>query len=135
MQNAPNMTIGKLADAAGVNVETVRFYQRKGLLEIPEKPLGGTRRYSESSLARIRFIKAAQKLGFGLSDIRGLLRLDDGTHCREAAQAAGFRLADVRAKIRDLQKMENVLENLRHQCEKNQGQVSCPLIDALYASK
>ncbi len=134
MQEEISYTIGRLAEAGGVNVESIRFYQRKGLLSEPDKPLGGIRRYSERELARLRFIKAAQRLGFSLSEVAELLALDDGTHCDDAARAADARLADVRAKIRGLQKMEKVLAELRRQCAQNDGNVTCPLIDALYQS-
>jgi MerR family transcriptional regulator, mercuric resistance operon regulatory protein len=78
------LTIGAVAKAAGVNVETVRFYQRRALLAEPDKPYGGIRRYGADDVARVRFVKAAQRLGFSLDEIAGLLQLDDGTHCDEA---------------------------------------------------
>ena len=78
------LTIGAFASAADVNVETVRYYQRKGLLVEPDKACGSIRRYGSADVARVKFIKAAQRLGFSLDEITGLLALDDGAHCREA---------------------------------------------------
>ena len=92
------LTIGAVAKAAGVNVETVRFYQRRALLPEPDKPYGRIRRYEAKDVARVRFVKAAQRLGFSLDEVAGLLRLDDGTHCDEARQLAEAKLGDVRQK-------------------------------------
>ncbi len=78
------LTIGTLARQAGVNVETIRYYQRRGLLVEPTKPPRGVRHYSGADVARIHFIKSAQRLGFALDEITLLLRLEDGTHCVEA---------------------------------------------------
>ena len=83
--NLENLTIGVFAKAAGVNVETIRFYQRKGLLPEPDKPYGSIRRYGAADVTRVRFVKSAQRLGFSLDEIAELLRLDDGTHCEEAS--------------------------------------------------
>ena len=78
------LTIAGLAKAAEVNVETIRFYQRKGLLTEPIRPLGGIRRYDSKDVSRVRFIKSAQRIGFKLDEVAQLLQLDDGTHCTEA---------------------------------------------------
>ncbi len=124
-------TIGTLAKESGVHVETIRFYQLKGLLVPPPKPYGGIRRYHEADAARLRFIKAAQGIGFNLDEIAELLRLDDGTHCREAATLAAQRLADVRARLKQLRRMEKALSQLVTACQATRGRVSCPLIEAL----
>jgi len=126
-----HLTIAALAKAAGVNVETVRFYQRRGLLPEPERPWGSIRRYGEADVARLRFVRAAQRLGFNLDEIGQLLKLDDGTHCGEAAELATLRLADVRARLADLAAMEAALSALLSQCSAREGQVSCPLIAAI----
>lgn len=128
--SAVTSTIGAVAKAAGVNVETIRFYQRKGLLAEPDKPHGGIRRYGPADLARVKFVKAAQRLGFNLDEVAGLLTLDDGTHCDEARQLAEQKLADVRAKLADLRRIERVLAALVRDCARH-GTVSCPLIGAL----
>lgn len=123
--------IGALARAAGVNVETIRYYQRRGLLPQPERPWGGIRRYGEAELSRLRFIKAAQRLGFSLEEVAELLRLEDGAHCQEARALAEGKLADVRQRLADLQRMEAALARLSAACGGARGRVSCPLIAAL----
>ena len=129
--NLENLTIGVFAKAAGVNVETIRFYQRKGLLLEPDKPYGSIRRYGEADVTRVRFVKSAQRLGFSLDEIAELLRLDDGTHCEEASSLAEHKLQDVREKMADLARMEAVLSDLVCACHSRQGNVSCPLIASL----
>jgi MerR family mercuric resistance operon transcriptional regulator len=122
--NLENLTIGVFAKAAGVNVETIRFYQRKGLLPEPDKPYGSIRRYGEADVVRVKFVKSAQRLGFSLDEIAELLRLDDGTHCEEASSLAEHKLQDVREKMADLARMVCA-------CHSRQGNVSCPLIASL----
>jgi MerR family mercuric resistance operon transcriptional regulator len=129
-----NLTIGAFARGAGVNVETIRFYQRKGLLFEPVRPYGSIRRYGKVDVARVKFVKAAQRLGFNLDEIGQLLKLDDGTHCSEAAELASLRLADVRARLADLTRMEAALSKLVGRCRAHHGNVSCPLIAALRCS-
>lgn len=125
------LTIGVLADAAGVNVETIRFYQRKGLMQEPYRPLGGIRHYGEPDLARVRFIKSAQRLGFSLDEVGDLLKLEDGSHCTEARKQAEHKLADVRARLADLTRIERVLTDLVERCCAASGKVRCPLIATL----
>jgi len=127
-----NLTIGAFAKAAGVNVETIRFYQLKGLLSQPERPYGSIRRYGQADVARVKFVKSAQRLGFSLDEVGQLLKLEDGTHCSEAAELAALRLADVRARLADLKRMEAVLSKLVAECNAHHGNVSCPLIAALH---
>ena len=130
-ENSQSLTIGTFARVAGVNVETIRFYQRKGLLPEPKKSYGSIRRYGASDVARVRFVKSAQRLGFSLDEIAGLLLLDDGTHCDEARELGEKKLADVRGKLADLQRIEAVLASLVAQCFATRGQVRCPLIASL----
>lgn len=125
------LTIGVFAAEAGVNVETVRYYQRKGLLAEPDKPSGSIRRYGNADVARVKFIKAAQRLGFSLDEITGLLALDDGTHCGEARALGQNKLDGVREKLADLRRIESVLARLVTDCGNARGKVSCPLIGAL----
>ena len=125
------LPIGAVAKAAGVNVETVRFYQRRALLAEPDKPYGGIRRYEAEDVARVKFVKAAQRLGFSLDEVAGLLKLDDGTHCDEARQLAEIKLVDVRKKLKNLRRIESVLASLVRDCCMSRGKVSCPLIDTL----
>jgi MerR family transcriptional regulator, mercuric resistance operon regulatory protein len=124
-------TIGTLADAAGINVETVRYYQRRGLMRAPARPLGGIRRYGEGDLARVRFIKAAQRLGFSLDEVAELLQLEDGTRCAEARHIAEQKLVDIRRRLDDLRRMESTLAGLVERCAANGGKVTCPLIGSL----
>ena len=126
-----NLTIGAFAKAAGVNVETVRFYQRKGLLPEPHKPYGSVRRYGEPAVRRLRFVKSAQRLGFSLDDVAELLRLEDGAHCKEASSLAEHKLKDVREKLAVLARMETTLAALVHACHAQKGNVTCPLVAAL----
>ncbi len=132
MNESPEtLTIGGLADAAGVNVETIRFYQRKGLMHEPDRPLGSIRRYGDADLARVRFIKSAQRLGFSLDEVGDLLKLEDGSHCTEARKHAEHKLADVRARLADLTRIERVLADLVERCCAARGKVRCPLIATL----
>ena len=129
-----SLTIGAFAKAAGVNVETIRFYQRKGLLLEPQRPPGSIRRYGQPDVARVRFVKTAQRLGFSLDEIVELLRLDDGAHCAEASRLAEHKLKDVRTKLTDLARIESALSWLVHACHAGEGKVSCPLIASLQDS-
>lgn len=126
-------SIGAFAKAAGVNVETIRFYQRKRLLAEPVRPPGSIRRYGNAEVARVKFVKSAQRLGFSLDEVAQLLRLEDGAHCKEAASLAALRLADVRSRLTDLKRMETALAALVEQCGSRQRSVSCPLIASLHA--
>lgn len=128
-----NLSIGAFAKAAEVNVETIRFYQRKGLLPEPNRPLGRIRRYGQADVARVKFVKSAQRLGFSLDEVGQLLTLEDGTHCREAAEVAALRLVDVRARLVDLKRMESALSKLVRECHAHRGSISCPLIASLHA--
>ena len=131
MHDNTGATIGALAETAGVNVETIRFYQRKGLMPEPEKPYGSIRRYGAAELARVRFIKSAQRLGFSLEEVGELLKLEDGARCSEARQLAEQKLVDVRQKLSDLQRIESVLAGLVARCSAVRGRVNCPLIASL----
>ncbi|WP_454906649.1 Hg(II)-responsive transcriptional regulator [Variovorax gossypii] len=125
------LSIGVFARAAGVNVETIRFYQRKGLLPRPDRPYGSIRRYGQKDVARVRFVKSAQSLGFSLDEVAGLLTLEDGTHCGDARQLGAQKLADVRARLADLHRIESALSTLIDDCCRNGARLSCPLIEAL----
>lgn len=124
-------TIGQLAAAAGVNVETVRYYQRIKLMPVPRRAPGGIRRYGAGELSRLRFVRTAQSLGFTLDEIADLIKLDDGTHCQQAHDIAAQKLETVRARLRDLRNIETVLTRLIRQCETHRGAIRCPLIESL----
>ncbi|MGE3885490.1 MAG: MerR family transcriptional regulator [Vicinamibacterales bacterium] len=131
MTSAPALTIGTLAEQAGVTVESIRFYQRKGLVPQPARPPGGTRRYAASAVARVRFIKAAQAWGFSLAEIAELLQIEDGIRCDDARRIAEIRLATVRRKIRELQGMAAALQAAVRSCRNRRGVVFCPIIASL----
>ena len=126
-----SFTIGALAKKAGVNVETIRFYQRRGLLMEPVKPFNGIRHYAECDAQRVRFIKQGQKLGFSLDELSELLSLEDGQHCREAKNIALKKLVVIRERIEGLRTMETALSNLVEGCASNTDSVSCPIIVTL----
>ena len=128
---AERRTIGTLARQAGVNVETIRYYQRRGLVPEPAKPLGGIRSYAPEHVQRLRFIRRAQQLGFSLEEVGDLLSLEDGLHCREVEEIAGQKLATVRERIAQLETIERALAALVRKCGSNKGRVRCPLIAAL----
>ncbi len=128
------MTIGRLASAAGVNVETIRYYQRRGLVAVPDKPHGGIRRYDERALARLHFIRSAQWLGFSLGEITELLKLEDGTRCDEARALAEHKLGDVRRKIASLRHMEATLDQLVERCRCSDDPEKCPMIRSLHGN-
>jgi len=128
-----SMTIGRLAQAAAVNVETVRYYQRRGLISEPVKPLGGQRRYPPEAVKRVRFIKRAQNLGFTLDEVRGLLTLEDGRSCRDTRLLAEKKLAVIEARLADLARMRKLLRGLIAECDSGKRPRSCPIIATLSA--
>jgi MerR family mercuric resistance operon transcriptional regulator len=128
-----SLTIGRLAESAQVNVETVRYYQRRGLMREPARPTGSVRRYSNDDVRRIRFIKRAQQLGFTLDEITNLLKLEDGRSCRETEQLAQQKLSLVEARITDLQRLRKTFRDLIGRCESGRGRITCPIIESLIA--
>jgi len=129
--SASGITIGQLARAAAVNVETVRYYQRIGLLPMPRRDYGSIRRYLPDDLKRIRFIKRAQNLGFSLDEVAVLLGLSDGRHCKETKALAQKRLTVVEEKIADLEAIQKALKGLVAKCARGSRGCGCPVIDAL----
>ena len=125
------MTIGGVAKAAGVNVETVRFYQRLRLIEEPERPPGGVRRYGVELVDRLRFIKRAKQLGFSLAEVKRLLALEDPQSCGKARALAAEKLALVELRLTDLERMRSVLKDLVARCDVRRGKVACPIIATL----
>jgi Hg(II)-responsive transcriptional regulator len=125
------MTIGRLAKAANVGIETIRYYQRRTLLPQPAPAQGAFRHYPVDLIDRIRFIKRAQDLGFSLDEIAALLQLNDGIDRRAIRRLASERLENIRSKIADLQRMESMLSHMIHACESTNHKHSCPIISAL----
>lgn len=129
--NVTPYTIGKLAQAASVTVETVRFYERKGLIKQPEKQ-SGFRYYPESDIHKIRFIKRAQELGFSLSETQNLLTLtlEDTTCCQDVLSKTQEKMEEVDKKIHDLQKIKTALANLKNCCDDPKVPLKeCPILD------
>jgi len=124
-------TIGKLAKELGLNIETIRFYERRNLIVQPEKPLQGFRVYPQQTVDRIRFIKFSQDLGFTLDEIKTLLSLNDKP-CGQVQELAEYKLAAVKEKLSDLKRLENALKTLLKQCRSNKDEDSCPIIDAVH---
>ena len=125
------LTIGVLAKRGGVNIETIRYYQRRALLEEPLKPRGGFRRYPEESVKRVLFIKRAQTLGFTLEEIQGLLALDERKACMETRGIAAHKLQLIVQKIADLSKMKKSLARLVRSCDASAAGAPCPIIHLL----
>ncbi len=129
MAERKTYTIGTLARTAGVNVETVRYYQRRGLLPKPGKPVAGYRRYPQDTLARLRFIKRAQELGFTLREVAELLVLGSAS-CRETQRLAEHKRADIEARMKDLAAMRRTLDRLIKSCRADSA-ATCPIIHSL----
>lgn len=125
-QGVISLTIAKLAAAGGVGVETIRFYQRKGLLETPTRETG-IRRYGSEDLRRLRFIRQAQAAGFTLEEIRELLELDSGEDRSRARDLARSRIDSLDAKIAELERARSALKRLAAECGKG-GSGPCPIL-------
>ena len=125
------LSIGLLAGKAGVNVETIRYYRRRGLLLEPDKPASGHRRYPPEIVKRVRFIKRAQALGFTLEEIAGLLRLDEAGACAETRDLAARKRELIEGKLADLSAMRKALSKLMQQCDSMGSAGACPIIHAL----
>jgi Hg(II)-responsive transcriptional regulator len=127
------LSIGELADAAGVQVTTVRFYERKGLLLPPPRRASGYRMYGGDAVQRLRFIQEAKELGFSLHEIAELLalRVGAGRTCRNVRQRAVHKIADMEARMQQLKRFRRALQKLVAQCEAGGTRGECPILDAL----
>ena len=125
-----DMTIGALASAAGVGIETIRYYQRRGLLHEPRRPAQGVRRNGADAAARLRFIRRAQEIGFTLEEVKTLLTLERTPNCRGARALAAAKLAAVESRLRDLERMRRALAALIVQCGAGRSR-ACPIIETL----
>lgn len=130
MMNDSTLTIGSLAKSANVNVETIRYYQKKGLLKEPRKPKTGYRKYSIDYVTRVCFIKRAQQLGFTLKQIHELLDLGSG-RCKEVQTLAENKLVEIETRLNDLRAMRRSLADLVKQCTSGDKNVHCALISSL----
>jgi MerR family mercuric resistance operon transcriptional regulator len=125
------MTIGTLAAAGGVNIETVRYYQRRGLLAQPVRPRGGVRRYAQADAERLRFIKRAQAMGFTLTEIASLLTLQTRRSCRATRELAAAKLQVVDARIHELRHLRGEIARLVADCDANAEDTRCPVMERL----
>lgn len=127
------LLIGELADAVGVGVETIRFYEREGLLPEPPRSDAGYRLYDPQAVRRIRFIRRAKDLGFTLSETKDLLelRVKDTSACDDVADRARRKIATVEERIRELHRVRRVLQDLVEACVARAETSECPILDAL----
>lgn len=128
-----SLTIGALAKRAGVGVETVRFYERRGLVRRPARPRAGYRAYPDEAIGRIRFIRNAQALGFTLQEVKELLalRVTAGTSCAAVRSRASAKVADVKRRLTDLERIRMALEKLIAVCPGRGALADCTILEAL----
>ena len=127
------LTIGKVAHLGGVGIETVRFYEREGLIEEPPRTESGYRQYPQETVSRIRFIRRAKELGFSLREIKELLalRIDPQTSCEDVRQRAEAKITDIEEKVRTLRRMKKALAKLTAACSGRAPTTECPILEAL----
>ena len=127
------MTIGRVAEAAEVNVPTIRYYERRGIIAEPPRTASGYRQYDASVVDRIRFIRRAQELGFALEEIDDLLdlRVDDPASCDAVEAATRAKLETVEGKIRELERLRGTLRALVRSCEARETTAACPVLEIL----
>lgn len=125
------LTISRLAASADVHVETVRYYQRRGLLPEPPRPQGGVRHYGASEVARLQFIRRAQAMGFTLDEIAGLLEVRGTRACEQTRKLTEHKLVDVRQRIAELQQLEQDLVFLVVECGRASADTECPTLSLL----
>jgi MerR family mercuric resistance operon transcriptional regulator len=128
-----DLLIGQVAKAAGVNVETIRFYERKGLIQQPPRKGSGFRRYEPGVVARVRFIRRAKELGFSLREVSDLLELhvDPSVGCSEVKAVAEAKIADIDTKLQGLLRMRGALAELVGACDRRETTDACPILVAL----
>lgn len=136
MERVMTLTIGQLAERAGVNIQTVRYYERRGLLARPPRTRSGYRQYPSDTVDRLRFIKRAKDLGFSLVEITELLalRVQQASACAPVEAKAREKIAVVERKIRELEGMKHTLERLAAACERREPTSECPILEALEVS-
>ena len=133
MRNSQSLTIGKAAHQGGVKVQTIRYYERRGLLPKPARTAAGYRMYSDEAIRRLRFIRQAQALGFSLNEIEDLLsmRMRPGTTCGDIKQRARQKIATVNGKIEELQRIKDALGRLARACHGEGPTSECSIVEAL----
>jgi Hg(II)-responsive transcriptional regulator len=127
------MMIGKIAKISGLGIETIRFYERRGLLNPPSRRESGYREYNDESVSRLTFIKKAKDLGFSLDEISELLSLkaNKESHCQRTSEKATKKLEATQGKIQELKHIESALKNLIEQCKKRETTDECPILQSL----
>lgn len=127
------LTIGQVAKQCGIGVETIRFYEREGLIAQPSRPESGFRGYSSDVVRRVRFIQQSKALGFSLREIRELLflRVDSSTSCAEVKRRAQEKLAEIESKISSLSHMKQALARMTKACSGKGPVGECPILEAL----
>ena len=130
-----SLTIGQLARKAGVGIETVRYYERRGLIQEPPRMESGYREFPTEAVDQLRFIRRAQELGFSLREIKELLslRLTPSCNCDRVLQRTEDKIADIKTRIRSLRRMERALEKLATACRQRETSSKCPILEALDA--
>lgn len=130
------MTIGQVARQTGVSVETIRYYEKEGLVDEPERNPSGYRQYPAETIKRILFIQRAKAIGFTLREIHDLLSIQEKPEacCGDLLSRAESKMAEIEAKINELQRMKNALQMLTTECVSDNGLDNCPILDALYVN-
>lgn len=136
MKSDGDLSIGTLSDHSGVNIETIRYYEKIGVMPNPARSAGGYRIYGPEHVKRLHFVRRGRELGFSLDELRGLLRLVDGHAytCAEVHMITVEHLKDIRQKVADLRRLERVMSHMAAQCTGDQVP-ECPIIDALFEMK
>ena len=126
--------IGEMSRSTGVNIETIRYYERMGIMPKPDRTRGGNRQYNHEQLKRLFFVKRCRELGFSLREVRALLKMVDGHDfsCNEVHDMTILHLANVKKKLNDLKRLERSLEKMAAQCSKG-DMPDCPIIDTLFS--
>ena len=137
MPDVKALTIGKVADMSGISVETVRFYERKGLIEEPPRKESGYRQYPVDTVNRLLFIRRAKELGFSLEEIKDLLHLkiDPSSTCEQVKAKAEEKIASIEEKVNALNRMKEVLLQLTEDCPGEVGISDCPILYSLEGKK
>ena len=127
------LTIGKIARQAGIGIETIRFYERQGLIPSPPRSAAGYRLYPQNAVQKLRFIRRAKELGFSLKEIRELLALqeDPDATCGDIMERAKQKLTDIEGRIDDLQRIRDTLKTLTDACSSDTGFSECPIMQAI----
>ncbi len=131
--NIVSLKIGEVAERGGVNLQTIRYYEREGLLPKPPRRESGYRMFPESTIRQVLFIRRAQELGFTLAEIKELLslRIDSQKECGDVKRLADAKIADIEKKIRSLEAMKRVLTRLAHSCPESGPSTDCPILESI----